>query len=45
MPKEKAALALTNGVGGDSVGSGKSVTVDSSRPIEIICTSAMGERT
>ena len=33
MPKENTALALTNGVGGDSVGSGKSVTVDSNGPV------------
>ena len=33
MPKENAALALTNGVGGDSFESGKSVTMDSSGPV------------
>ena len=45
MPKEHAALALTNGVGGDSVGSGKSVAVDSSGSVETRCTPVMGERT
>ena len=37
MPKENAALALTNRMSGDGVGSGKSIAVDSSRPVDIIC--------